>query len=526
MPIEPTTIFFEDYFDSADPLDNYDPQFYDPPQTRGLSDYSFSIRRGEGPSGEDCLRYLPSTSSCPGCTSDCGTPSADCYMGAQFLRRRVEGPTTWYHVRAWVKATGSIPQLDGYDPSWANWSFDETWPGYAIQLTPLAIVMPNPAQWPYDSDDEGQWVSISIGGYTYNLEPTLLFRYPNAIELVNLYGFPGATVNGAVPVGDWACYEIAVGNIDAVAGTGTSRLWFNGKLARDVDWDFSGQGTPGIFPRGPGDPTGFFFGSGPDIYTAPPWTVPPGPSRYDGPHGWNPFQERYPDRRWGLSAQFARIAAADGPIGCLTRGGVPPDEAPDPDALRCHANDDYANAHLLQGECGRAICLTKARTRESWETSGAGFPSEKSFWYAWVAPRSDRFIFRTRGSEVFNELSIHRHTGATPPPLVAMAEDDPWDPDASTSSAVEVAVEEGVEYRIRVASALDGWTVLDFGPAKPIVNDDGWSINEGERATRTRVEAFELVAGLAVQDDQVAAASNGAGALATMDPILFGELSV
>jgi hypothetical protein len=147
-------------------------------------------------------------------------------------------------------------------------------------------------------------------------------------------------------------------------------------------------------------------------------------------------------------------------------------------------------------------------------------------WFRWVAPRDGRFLWRTLGSEVFNEVSVYRHTGTTPPPLIAFSDTDLWASAAAISSAVEVLVEKDVEYSIRVASASDGWIVLDHGPPKPVIQDDGWSINESERATRSRVSAVGVVSGLAVEDDQVAAASNGAGADPTLDGVELGDIGV
>jgi hypothetical protein len=68
--------------------------------------------------------------------------------------------------------------------------------------------------------------------------------------------------------------------------------------------------------------------------------------------------------------------------------------------------------------------------------------------------------------------------------------------------------------------------VLDHGPPKQLLMDDGWSINESERVTRERVAAVGPISGLAVQDDQIAAAANGAGADPTLDGVLFGELGL
>jgi hypothetical protein len=171
------------------------------------------------------------------------------------------------------------------------------------------------------------------------------------------------------------------------------------------------------------------------------------------------------------------------------------------------------------------MCYTLGLSRESWETFGAGFPSDLSNWFRWVAPRDGRFIFRTRGSQVFNEVSVHRYTPTTPPPLLpdGFSDEDLWDPTAATSAAVEVAVEKGVEYAIRVASSSNGWIVLDWGPAKPLVQDDGWSVDDS-RPTRERVPAVGPASGFAIQDSQVATGADGSGTQPTMDGIVFGEI--
>jgi hypothetical protein len=440
---------------------------------------------------------------------------------------RTGPPTDWYHVRAWVKVTGKLPSSDGVPPEEPNWATDATWlgpGGFRQNLAgALAIFMPKEPGYvgngalpgPYGPNGEllsyRPAIRVDIDGLN------VVLRYPGAgvtISMTDVFPYSGS--GGYLwPVGDWVCLEVAVGNVNAAAGTGSVKFWVQGKLKWDSDFGPPNYGLPGVGP-----PVGFAFGSMSEYggLGTPSFVWPfLGTLQYHAP-----FQERYEDRRWGLSASWARIAEADGPIGCHTRGGVPPDEIPDPDAMRCTSADAYAGADVIAGECGRIICSTQGKTRESWETVGAGFPAAKSFWYSWTAPRNGNFIFRTRGSEVFNELSVHRHTGATPPPLVASSDSDDWDPTASTSAAVEFLAEAGVEYRIRVASGLDGWIVLDFGPPKHLVQDDGWSI-DSSRDTRERVFVVGPESGVAVEDDQVAASPTGAGTQPTMQPIVFGD---
>ena len=529
MPVEQTTIFFEDYFASDNPLDSYEPLFYDPPVIRGRSDHSLTVRRGEGPSGESCLRFLPPTDECPGCDA-CGTPSASCDFGVSLVRLRVEAPTPWYYVRSWIKIEGEIPPIA---PGTKNWEFDETWPGpgnFPQHFSPLGILLPWPERlgddvWSSDGVEIlDYWpdVALIIGSFYVDYEPAVLVRSPgNLAVLFNLPGILPPNGSGYPwPNGEWVCAELGVGEITATSGK--VRLFLQGKLAYETTWDYSGT-----FPfAGPGQPVGFAVGALPVLG---PLGTPSPLNPFLGTFHWNvQLHERHPDRRWGLAASFARIATGDGPIGCLTRGGTPPDDPPpDPNALRCR-DDDYDTHCDLAGECGRVIFETRGLTREAWETAGAGFPSEKSAWYRWVAPRDGRFIWRTRGSEVFNEVGVYRHTGATPPPLLpeGFSDEDLWDPTVSTSAAVEVEVEKGVEYRIRVASSSDGWIILDFGPAKPLVTDDGWSIDEGERPTRTRQVAVGPASGFAVQDAQIADDPSGSGTAPTMDPIRFGEVAV
>jgi hypothetical protein len=566
IPRSPT-FQFVDYFDSDNPFANYEADWLDPPVLRNyfypanthpqqsphpaigpfdrLSNHSLTIERGGGPSGENCIKFLPATAICQACEieqtlypglNDCGTPFSICDFG-QLVVRFEEPIGSWYHVRAWIKVDGSFPLLDGMHPPQKNWAFDQSQPpdepgSWQVALDgALAILFPKEPGYlgsgalegPYGASGELlDWrpgVFLTIGGYYYNGSPALFLYYPGHADVVNLYEvFPfDDEAGGAWPIGEWVCAELAVGDVNPETGTGKIKLWINGVLLKDQEWGPElYYGLPGL-----GAPIGFAYGS---MSQYGGLGTPAMPFPFLGTLLYNAsFNERFTDRRYGMEARWARIATADGPIGCHTRGDVPPEETPDPDALLCKSADDYTGADVIAGECGRIICTTKGKTRESWETTGAGFSSAKSIWYAWTAPRSGNFIFRTRGSEVFNELSIHRHTGATPPPLVGRAVSDDWDPTASTSAAVEFAAEQGVEYRIRVASALDGWVVLDFGPPKHLVQDDGWSINDSERETRFRVDVVGTVSGLAVQDDQVAGSPTGAGTDPTMEPIVFGE---
>lgn len=459
MPITPTTIFFEDYFDSASPLDAYDPFYWDPLDTRLLTDDRFLHRPGEGPSAEGCMRWIPASFNCPGCSVNCGTGGANCQYARQLVRKvNGGGFNQWRHLRCWIRPHG-------------NWLT-----GGSSTSSILGILMNNPSgvigeePWSYfNATVEAQGV-VEI---SHASTPTLL------------------TVTVDCPFDEWTCIELARRHTVADGSAGEAKAWVNDELVLDGVWAQTAS------PVGLTNSVGFHAG---------PW----GSGQPIGPDKW---------------IDFARVAWADGPIGCGTRAGLPPgDPPPDPDAKMCR-DDDYDTDCIVKGECGRIIFKSHGLTREAagWETLGNGFPSEQSAWFSWTAPRSGRFIWRTRGSEVFNEISVHKHTGAFPPPTLAFADEDAFDPTASTSSAVEVTVEKDVEYRIRIASAANGWIIVDWGPAKPLVQDDGWSIPEqGARQTLTRVEAVGPASGFAVQDGQIATNPSGAGTDVTLGPVVFG----
>jgi hypothetical protein len=571
MPIDPTTFFFADTFESDESLQNYAPDYLYPPvlydyflpanthPTQSphpsvgpisfLSNHSFRVESNGGPGeGENALVLLPPAAECPACIieetlwpnlTNCGRPQSICDFGQVFARFRAPGETSdWYHVRAWIKVSGKLPEPGFYPPDYPNWATDFDWletglpGGFQQSLNALAILMPKEPLFPgggntgpYGPNREllsyRDAVRLEIGGYYLCGGPALSLWWPqNGIIITGDDAFPQlGDCGNPWPVGEWVCVELAVGNVDAVAGTGTLKLWINGHLMWETDWYEPNE----VYGGGVGPPIGFAFGSlaTPNYFGVPSDTFP-----FQNTLFWSaPFEERFDERTYGMEARFARIASADGPIGCHTLPEVPPDELPDPDALRCTSADHYGGADVIRGECGRVICNTTGKTRESWETAAAGFPSGKSFWFSWTAPRDGNFIFRTRGSEVFNELSVHRHTGATPPPLLAASDDDDWDPTSSTSAAVEFTAEAGVEYRIRIASVFDGWIILDFGPAKHLIQDDGWSIDESERETRERVIVAGLLSGLAVQDNQIALSPTGAGTAPTMEPLVFGTIS-
>lgn len=543
MPVAERTILFEDYFDSQRPEDNYLPEYIRPSVTAALRDDSHSFPTVGGPSpGERYLHMLPNTAYCPGCDpfffDQCGIINNHCKFGSIFLKRRPLGEETdWYHLRAWIKIEGNW-DLYNYlvDPE----NLSTAW---RTSTQCLGILMPEGGSY----DDltgapeylpwgwERPWASIHIFGEfpDDHGRPHVGFRTPfeiggHGIAGLNLADLPGYRTDpteeldeNGMETGRWFCFEIAVGELDVAASRGKARCWVNDMLMVEQEWNIKeiyGDGYPE-----PGHPTGFAFGrmSSPlEGYDSPTnsYNFP-----YDGVTWGDGMEEPFLERTLGLSISFARITTADGHIGCLHRG-TPTEEVPDPDALRCR-DDHYETECDLRGECGRVIFKTTGLTREpaGWETTGNGFASPKSSWYRWVAPRNGNFIFRSRGSEVFNEISVHRHTGALPPPRIASSDEDAWDPTASTSAAVEVSVEQGVEYRIRVASSQDGWVVLDFGPPRHLVQDDGWSIDDSARATRERVDVVGTVSGLAVQDDQVGASPTGAGTDPTMEPVVFGE---
>lgn len=450
-----STIFFDEYFDDVADMGNYDPDVRG--SLSALSDHQLLIlpNRADGPTpGEGYGRFVAPTYNCPNCSFGCGTPDASCYFGASFARPFQNAAS----LNQWRHFRALIRPHGAWDD-------DNDFP------TVLGILFNQPG--------------CVIGGYFYWPEIGLDL-FPDGGGSLGGWGFDVDLPAGTFPFDEWTCVELAA--MATSSHEGQARMWVNESLVVDEAYD------SGVLCDGLGAPHGFVAGS---------WS-----GALAGP-----------DKR----IDFARLAWADGPITCARRGAAAEPGAPDPDAEVC-TWDDYDTQCEAIGDCGRIQFQPNGLGREAdgWETFGNGFPSSESGWFKWVAPRSGKWIWRTRGSTLINEISVHRHTGALPPPVVAFSDDDAWDPGSANpfSSAVEIEAEAGVEYRIRVAtsfSSRDDWIVVQWGPAKPLFQQDAFT-TIGEVAPRG---TLSITAG-GISDGQVADGPSGAGTQPTTQPLFYG----
>lgn len=459
-----SVIFYDDSFEDGT-MDAWDPSYRYP--FPDFSDHQlFVAAPGDGPTPEErYVRWVAATYNCPNCGGLCGTPDAPCYVGASLYRDGFQpGLNEWRHCRALVR-----PMFSSYGILHEDFDF----PMVVGLLTeqPPWILGGNPPGWP-----ENHFGFSKDGPYFDGLGSSFVQLSPSD-----------------VPVGEWTCVELAMRYTSPDALEGEWRGWINGVLKIDAGWDI--EPIPGNLE------TGFFGAHG----------------MMAGSWGGNVSG---PGKIWDVT----RLTFGSGPIGCSRRGPAPGSDVPDPDAEKC-TWDEYDTECEVSGECGRVQLHTGALTREAagWETFGAGFPSTQSGWFKWTCPRSGKYIWRTRGSQVFNEIGVYRHTGTTPPPLVpgGFSDDDDWDPGDPFSSAVEIVAEAGVEYRIRVASTDDGWIVVNWGPARVMMQDDGWGMPTNRPETLTRVFGVGSIGGV-VRDDQVASGSNGAGTSPTLSGVTVG----
>lgn len=122
------------------------------------------------------------------------------------------------------------------------------------------------------------------------------------------------------------------------------------------------------------------------------------------------------------------------------------------------ANDDFADAYLLEGNFGTTSGTTINATYESDEPFHAGNTGGASVWYYWNAPRQGLYRFDTLGSNFDTLLGIY--TGTSVGNLSLVAENDQAG-NLSTSSAVFLAyADEELEI------AVDGYnddTTVDTG---------------------------------------------------------------
>lgn len=127
-------------------------------------------------------------------------------------------------------------------------------------------------------------------------------------------------------------------------------------------------------------------------------------------------------------------------------------------AVAAPANDDFANAYLLQGNFGTTSGDNIDATYETDEPLHAGNAGGASVWYYWNVPRQGLYRFDTLGSNFDTLLGIY--SGSSVSNLSLVSENDQAS-SFSTSSTVFMAYE-GEELEIAVDGYNDG-TTIDTG---------------------------------------------------------------
>ncbi|MGH7184654.1 MAG: carboxypeptidase regulatory-like domain-containing protein, partial [Pseudomonadota bacterium] len=133
------------------------------------------------------------------------------------------------------------------------------------------------------------------------------------------------------------------------------------------------------------------------------------------------------------------------------------------------ANDDFADAQVLNGAGGKETGSNAGASRERFEPAHAGQAADSSVWYRWRAPAAGRAAFTTLGSDFSTRLAVY--TGAGLAALTAVAS-------SGSNGAVTFNVAAGMTYHIAVdggrASDVDsqqGSLLLSFRML-PLTNDN------------------------------------------------------
>jgi Lysyl oxidase/Immunoglobulin I-set domain len=113
-------------------------------------------------------------------------------------------------------------------------------------------------------------------------------------------------------------------------------------------------------------------------------------------------------------------------------------------------NDNFANPTTLIGSNGTQSGSTVQATSQPGEPLHAGETGGSSVWFAWTAPQSGRWFFRTLGSDFDTILAVY--TGAAINALTEIASNDDAPLGGSTSLA-SFDAQAGIVYRV----ALDGY---------------------------------------------------------------------
>ena len=140
------------------------------------------------------------------------------------------------------------------------------------------------------------------------------------------------------------------------------------------------------------------------------------------------------------------------------------------------ANDNFANAQLINPGQSRLVGSNVGATKEAGEPDHAGNPGGASIWYKWVAPNTSTYTFNTIGSSFDTLLAVYTGDGVTD--LTEVASDDDFG--TSVQSSVVFDTTFGTTYYIAVdgarqasGQAAQGTVVLNEVPDGdvPVLND-------------------------------------------------------
>jgi hypothetical protein len=129
------------------------------------------------------------------------------------------------------------------------------------------------------------------------------------------------------------------------------------------------------------------------------------------------------------------------------------------------SNDDFANATRLNGRSGTASGNNIGATSQAGEPTHAGVGGGQSVWWKWRAPRTERVVFSTAGSNFDTVLAAYH--GRSLSRLRELASNDDVG-GIGVQSRVRLRVVAGRQYRIAVdgypGNESEGEIVLNFRP--------------------------------------------------------------
>jgi hypothetical protein len=146
-------------------------------------------------------------------------------------------------------------------------------------------------------------------------------------------------------------------------------------------------------------------------------------------------------------------------------------------------NDDFADALVLE-EAGSTTGLNLGATREPGEPSVDFNDGGRSVWWRWTAPRTERMVVFTFGSDFDTLLGVY--TGAAVNALTSIAENDDGS-DASVASLVSFEATAGTLYHFLV----DGYDGESGNIMLTWIPDTGGTAGNDSFAGRIRLEGPE-----------------------------------